>query len=111
MLNKNFIKFNIFEYAAPIFIVKKLKNDLRVCVDYRAFNALTIKNRNIFFLIRKIFARLSAIKIYNKFDIIIVFNKMRMRKKNEQKIVFLIRYDFFEYVIMFFEFCNVLNIF
>ena len=111
MLKKNFIRFNKFDYAILVLIIKKLENDLRVCVDYRAFNALIIKNRNASSLIREILTKLCAIRIYNKFDIIVVFNEVRMRKKDEKKIVFLIRYDFFEYVVMFFEFCNAFETF
>ena len=55
ILKKKYIKFNIFLYAALVLIVKKPNGKLRVCVNYKAFNALTIKNRNILFLIRKTF--------------------------------------------------------
>ena len=111
MLKKNFIRFNKFDYAIFVLIIKKLEENLRMCVDYRVFNALIIKNRNAFSLIKKILTKLCAIKIYSKFDIIVAFNEMKMRKKNEKKIVFLIRYELFEYVVMFFEFCNAFEIF
>ena len=111
MLEKNFIRFSKFEYATFVLIVKKLENDLRVCVNYRTFNALIIKNRNASSLIKKTLTRLCAIKIYSKFDIIVVFNEVKMRKKDEKKIVFLTRYDLFEYVIMLFELCNALETF
>jgi len=34
-----------------------------------------------------------------------------MRKSNKYKIIFIMRYNLFEYIIMFFELCNALNIF
>ena len=111
MLSKNFIKFSFFEYATSILMMKKLENDLKMCVDYRIFNVLTIKNKNAFSLIRKTLTKLCSTKIYNKFDIIVAFNEMRIKEKNEKKTTFLTRYDFFEYVIMFFELCNVSRIF
>ena len=46
MLGKGYIRENNSPYAAPVLIVKKPDGGLRVCVDYRALNALTIKNRN-----------------------------------------------------------------
>ena len=106
MLEKDFIRSSKFEYAASILIVKKLEKELRVCVDYRALNALIIKNRNASSLIRDTLARLCKIKIYSKFDIIATFNEIRMREEDEKKIAFLIRYDLFEYVVMSFDLCN-----
>jgi len=94
-----------------VLIIKKSKKDLCICVNYRAFNALTIKNRNTLLLIRNIFVKLCIAKFYIKFNIIAVFNKICIRKSNKNKIAFIIRYNLFEYVIMFFELYNVLNIF
>ena len=81
---------------------------MRICVNYKDFNALTIKNRNILSLIRETLQRLCKIKYYNKFDIIIVFNEIRMRFDNKYKTIFIIRYDLFKYVVMSFELCNAL---
>ena len=52
-----------------------------------------MKNYNVLFLIRDILIRLYYIKIYNKFDIIIVFNDIYIRFNNERKIVFIIKYN------------------
>ena len=111
MLEKDFIRFSKFDYAILVLIIKKLEEDLRVCVNYRALNALIIKNRNASSLIRETLTRLCAIRIYSKFDIIAAFNEVRMREKDEKKIVFLTRYDLFEYVVMSFELCNAFEIF
>jgi len=50
-------------------------------------------------------------KYYNKFDIIAIFNKIRMRFNNKYKIVFIICYNLFKYVVIFFELYNVLVMF
>ena len=111
MRQKNFIKHNSSSYAASILIVKKSNEDLRICVNYRVFNNVIIKNRNVLLLFCDIFVRLCQVKIYNKFDIIVVFNVIRMKLKHEKKIVFIIRYEFFEYVVMSFNLCNVFETF
>lgn len=77
-----------------------------MCVDYRALNALTLKNRNAPPLIREILARLCAAKIYSKFDIIAAFNEIRMKEGDEEKTDFLTRWGLFEYVVMPFGLCN-----
>lgn len=85
ILKKEYIKSNTFEYAISIFIIKKSKNELRMCVDYRVLNAFIIKNRNASFLIKNILTKLYFVKYYNKFDIITTFNEIRMRKNDKKK--------------------------
>ena len=106
MLGKGFIRPSSSPYAAPVLIVKKPDGGLRVCIDYRALNALTIKNRNAPPLIRETLARLCAARIYTKFDIIAAFNEIRMKPGEEEKTAFLTRYGLFEYVVMPFGLCN-----
>ena len=95
MLKKSFIRFNHFSIVLFVLFVKKLKNELRFCVNYRNLNVMIIKNRYSIFLIREILHRLIKVKIYIKFNIIVVYNVLRMifEKKNERL--------FFEYVIIF----------
>ena len=106
MLGKGFIRPSTSPYAAPVLIVKKPDGGLRICVDYRALNALTIKNRNAPPLIRETLFRLCAAKVYSKFDIIAAFNEVRMKEGDEEKTAFLTRYGLFEYVVMPFGLCN-----
>ena len=44
MLNKDCIRLNIFLYIILVLIVKKFDNNLRIYVNYRALNALIIRN-------------------------------------------------------------------
>lgn len=106
MLGKDFIRPSHSNFAAPVLIVKKPDGGLRVCVDYRALNAVTIKNRNAPPLIRETLARLCAAKVYTKFDIIAAFNEIRVRPGDEEKTAFITRYGLFEYVVMPFGLCN-----
>ena len=87
-------------------IVKKPNKGLRVCVDYRALNALTIKNRNAPPLIRETLSRLYSARIYIKFNVIAAFNKIQIREGDEEKIVFLIKYRLFKYIVILFGLYN-----
>ena len=78
MFKKNFIRFNYFSVVSFVLFVKKLKNELRFCVDYRNLNVMTIKNRYLISLIRETLHRLIKVKVYIKFDIIIIYNVLRM---------------------------------
>ena len=91
--------------------MKKPDEKLRFYIDYKIFNIFIIFNRNALSLIKKILIKFYAIKIYNKFDIIIVFNEIRVKKNHEKKIVFLIKYNFYKYIIIFFGLYNASTIF
>ena len=106
MLGKGYIQLSTSPYAAPVLIVKKPDGGLRVCVDYRALNALIIKNRNVLPLIRETLSWLCKAKLYSKFDIIAAFNEVRIKEGHEEKTAFLTRYRLFEYLVMPFGLCN-----
>ena len=111
MLGKNYIRLSTLLYAILILIIKKLDGDLRICINYRTLNILTIKNRNILSLIRETLLKLYIVKIYSKFNIIVIFNKIRIKEDEKKKTAFLIRYSLFEYIVMSFELCNTFSIF
>ncbi|XP_039008817.1 uncharacterized protein LOC120136994 [Hibiscus syriacus] len=56
-------------YGAPVLFQKKHDGSLRMCVDYRALNKLTIKNRYPIPLIADLFDRLGGAKVYTKMDL------------------------------------------
>ena len=105
MLKKKYIRFNISLYIAFVFIIKKLNEEFKLYIDYRVFNAFIVFNRNSLLLIKRIYVKFYTIRIYNKFDIIIIFNEIRVRK-NYKKKIFLIKYDFYKYIIMLFNLYN-----
>ena len=86
-LNNNFIKeFIHLSYslvASFVLFTRKSNKDLRFYVNYRTLNAIIIKNRYSLFLIQEILSRIYKIKIFITFDIIVVFNKLRMVKGKE----------------------------
>lgn len=88
ILKKKYIQSSVSFYVALILIVKKSNSNLRVCIDYRALNILTIKNRNILLLVKNTLARLCKVKIYSKFDVIVVFNEIKVKKNYEKQTIF-----------------------
>ena len=111
MLGKGYIRPSTSPYIAPILIVKKPNSGLRVYIDYRALNTLTIKNRNVPPLIRETLSKLYTAKIYSKFDIIATFNEIRVKEGHEEKTAFLTRYSLYKYIVMPFGLCNASGIF
>ena len=82
-LDSGMIRRSTSPASSPIIVVKKPGGGLRVCTDYRALNALTIKNRYPMPLVRKILGRINGKKFFTKLDIIVAFNRMRVREGDE----------------------------
>lgn len=75
-------------------------------MDYRALNALTIKNRNAPPLIRETLSQLFKAKWFTKFDIIAAFNEIWIKENSIEMTAFLTRYGLYEYVVMPFGLAN-----
>ena len=82
-LKNEFIKFFIFFANVSILFVKKKNEILRLCVNYKDFNFLTIKNRYFLSLIDENLNRLNKIRKYTSFDMITIYNRLRIKKENE----------------------------
>ena len=105
-LIKRFLRPSHSPCGAPVLFVKKPDGSLRLCVDYRALNKLTIKNRYPLPLIGELLDRLSNAKFFTKFDVRDGFNRLRMGAGEEWKTAFRCRYGSFEYTVMPFGLCN-----
>ena len=99
-LVKGFIRASSSPIAAPVLFVKKPSGGLRLCVDYRALNALSVKNQYPLPLIRETLSKLAKAKYFTKLDIIAAFNRIRIAKGDEYLTAFRTRYGLFEYLVM-----------
>jgi hypothetical protein len=114
-LNENLEREYIQHFISPVgisilFILKK-DGSLRLYVNYRDLNKITIKNRYPFLLVGEILNRFSGVAVYTKLDFKEVYYRIRIKKGDEWKTVFRIRYGHFEYKIIFFGFANASAIF
>ena len=82
-LAKGFIRVGSSPAATPILFVRKPGGGLRLYVDYRGLNDITIKNRYPLPLIRETLDRLSTAKFFIKLDIIAAFNRLRVKEGEE----------------------------
>jgi hypothetical protein len=92
--------------GAPILFVPKKGGQLRLCVDYRALNRVTRKNRAPLPLISEILDRLAKAKIYTKLDLKDAYHRLRIKPGDEWKTAFRCRYGHFEYCVLPFGLAN-----
>ena len=103
---KEFIRKSQSFAEHSILFVSKKDEELRLCVDYRKLNEITIKNRYSLLNIEELQDRLQGAKWFIKLNQREAYNLIRMKAGEEWKTAFRIRYDLYEYLIMSFELTN-----
>jgi len=92
--------------AAPVFFIKKKDGLLRLVQDYRALNAMTVKNRYPLLLISELISQLHGARYFTKLDVHWDFNNVRIKPGNEWKAAFRTNCGLFKLLVMFFGMTN-----
>jgi len=103
---KGFIRHSQSPAGAPILFVKKADGSLRLCVDYRGLNKITIKNWYPLSLIPELLDKVGKAKQFTALDMRDGYHLLRMAKGEEWKTAFRTRYGHFEYNVVPFGLCN-----
>jgi hypothetical protein len=106
LLDKGFIRPSASPWGCPTLFVKKKDNSLRLCVDYRPLNAVTIKNKYPLPHIDILFDQLAGSKIFSKIDLRSGYHQIKIRPSDIPKTVFSTRYGLYEYLVMSFGLAN-----
>ena len=69
LLEKGFIRPSVSPWGAPVLFVKKKDGTLRLCIDYRQLNKLTVKNKYLLPRIDDLFDQLEGASIFSKIDL------------------------------------------
>ena len=105
-LAKGFIRPSSSPAGAPVLFVKKKDGTLRLCVDYRALNKITIKDRHPLPLIGEALDRLRHARLFTKLDLRSGYNLVRVKDSDTWKTAFRTRFGLFESVVMPFGLTN-----
>jgi hypothetical protein len=106
LLDKGFIHSSASPWGCPALFVKKKDNSLRLCVDYRPLNAVTIKNKYPLPRIDILFNQLAGAKVFSKIDLHFGYHQIKIRPSDIPKIAFSTRYGLYEYLVMSFGLTN-----
>jgi len=105
-LDKGFIRVSTSPAAAPVLFAKKPGGGLRFCVDYRALNKITRKDRYPLPLIHETLERISKAKWFTKLDVTTAFHRIRIAEGDEWMTAFRTRFGLFEWLVTPFGLAN-----
>ena len=93
-------------FGSPVLFTKKSDGSLRMCIDYRMLNRMTVKNRYPLPLISELLDQLRQVKYFTKIDLLAAFHQLHIAQGDEWKTAFCTHYRHFEYLVMPFGLTN-----
>ncbi|CAI5474746.1 unnamed protein product [Closterium sp. Yama58-4] len=87
-LAQGFIQPSRSPWAAPILFAPKKKGGLRMCIDYRALNAATVKNRFQVPRVEDLLDAVQGARVFSKIDLRSGYNQIRVVPKDQHKMAF-----------------------
>jgi hypothetical protein len=106
-----FIRSSVSPWGAPVLLVKKKDGSIRLCVDYRQLNKVTIKNRYPLSRIDDLMDQLVGVEVFSKIDLRSGYHQIRVKAEDISETAFRTRYGHYEYSVMPFGVSNVPGVF
>ena len=100
LLDKGFIRPSVSPWGAPVLFVKKKDDTLRMCIDYRQINRVTVKNKYPLPRIEDLFDQLRGASVFSKIDLRSGYYQLRVKEVDVPKTAFRTRYGHYEFLVM-----------
>ncbi|KAL0546240.1 hypothetical protein IC582_016146 [Cucumis melo] len=111
LLDKGFIRPSVSPWVAPVLFVKKKDGSMRLCIDYRELNKVTVKNRYPLPRIDDLFDQLQGATVFSKIDLRSGYHQLRIKDEDVPKTAFRSRYGHYEFIVMSFGLTNAPTVF
>ncbi|GMI69883.1 hypothetical protein HRI_000657600 [Hibiscus trionum] len=106
LLDRGFIRPSSSLCGAPVLFVKKKDGNMRMCIDYRQLNQLTVKNKYTLPRIDDLFDQLRGASVFSKIDLRSGYYQLKVKERDVPKTAFRTRYGHYEFLVMSFWLTN-----
>ncbi|KAL0536139.1 hypothetical protein IC582_025073 [Cucumis melo] len=100
LVDKGYIRPSVSPWGAPVLFVKKKDGTLRLCIDYRQLNKVTIRNKYPLPCIDDLFDQLRGAALFSKIDLRSGYHQLKVRESDIAKTSFRMRYGHYEFQVM-----------
>ena len=111
LLAKGHIHPSVSLWGAPVIFVKKKDGSLRLCIDYRQLNKVTVKNRYPLPRIDDLFDQMKGARVFSKIDLKSGYHQLRIQEADIYRTTFCTRYGHYEFTVVPFGLTNVPSVF
>jgi hypothetical protein len=88
LLKKGYICASVSPWCATILFVKKKDGTLRICIDFRQLNKVTMKNKYPLPRVEDMFDQLRGTRIFSKIDLRSSYHQVRIKEEDIRKTSF-----------------------
>ncbi|KAE8690557.1 Detected protein of unknown function [Hibiscus syriacus] len=106
LFDRGFIRHSTSPWGAPVLFVKKNDGSLRLCIDYRKLNKMTVKNKYPLPRIDDLFDQLRGATVFSKIDLRSGYYQLKVKGSDVAKTVIRTRYGHYEFLVMPFGLTN-----
>ena len=106
LLDKGFIRPSVSPWGAPVLFVKNKDEFMRLCIDYRGLNKVTMRNKYPLPRIDDMFDQLRGACVFSNIDLHSGYHQLRVKSEDIPKTVFRTRYGHYEFLFMPFDLIN-----
>ncbi|KAL0551621.1 hypothetical protein IC582_010710 [Cucumis melo] len=106
LLDKGFIRPSVSPFGAVVLFVKKKDGSMRLCIDYRELNKVTVKNRYPLPKIDDLFDQIQGATVFSIIDLRSGYHQLRIKDGDVPKTAFRSRYGHYEFIVMSFGLTN-----
>ncbi|KAL8098809.1 hypothetical protein AgCh_031510 [Apium graveolens] len=106
LLDKGMIRPSVSSWGAPVLFVKKKDGSMRLCIDYRELNKLTIKNRYPLPRIDDLLDQLKDVVYFSKINLRTGYHQLKIKPEDIPKTAYRTRYGHYEFLVMSFGLTN-----
>lgn len=99
MFYKGYISPSVSSWGAPMLFVKKKDGTLRLCINYRQLNKVTIKNRYTLSRINDLFDQLKGATMFLNIDLRLGYHRVGIKEEDIYETAFQTRYGHCEFVV------------
>eukprot|EP00955_Chlamydomonas_euryale_P009013 96332-Chlamydomonas_euryale.AAC.1 len=106
LLDQGYIRPSMSQFGSPTILVKKKGGAMRLCIDYRKLNNITVKNSTPIPAADDLLEKLHGAKYFSKIDLASAYHQIRVKEADVHKIAFNTRFGHYKWRVLPFGLCN-----